>query len=440
MVELVLNELNSEIIAEKGLLDGMEVTLDGIDACAVYELSVGLFKSIFLFQTDSTYDQTKQIKYYTFAHPEFNALIANSKLDKPESFGEIVKLDTNTMFISCDYIRYLALRLFGTHFGVDLFVNEEEMDTDIKTKLNNCMTNNYNICQNINAINGTDASLNTDIVETYEYDYRISRYTKCYTKYFLDNNYKNTNLCRELMLQMLRSTPQRFQNIQNTAGKQPLPFIAGDSINFKIGINAARHQELLTGVASIPKRTYQIKIILIDTIFPVIPSRETTSILSYTGINILYPTLTFTNYNSLNYYDFILFKVTLYIQKPNTNINDGSNAYLTAYLKVYPKAFPNNNTIITFPFDNLIDGNSNYEIAPSTQLPYGRIFYLLNLYSINNASDYITIKNFNNEFIFEINPNTYSVNNTINFQVELQNNGNLALQDVSSKNFDINFI
>ena len=48
MVELVLNELNAEITASKGLLDGKEVLLDGIDACAVYELSVGLFKSIFL--------------------------------------------------------------------------------------------------------------------------------------------------------------------------------------------------------------------------------------------------------------------------------------------------------------------------------------------------------------------------------------------------------
>jgi hypothetical protein len=439
MVELVLNELNAEITSSNALLDGKEVLLDGIDACAVYELSVGLFKSIFLFQTDSTYNANQKIKYYTFAHPEFNALISNSKLDKPESFGEIAKLDTNTMIISCDYIRYLALRLFGTHLGVDLFINEEDMDNDIKTKLNQCMTNNYNICQGINALDGTDGSLNTDTVETYEYDYRISRYTKCYTKYFLDSNTENKNLCRELMLQMLLSNPQRFQNIQNTSGKQSLPFIAGDSINFKIGINPADDQELMTGVSVIPKRTYQIKIILIDTIYPAIPTRETTAIVSYTGINMLYPTITFTNYSSLNAYDFVVFKVTLYIQKPNTNINDGENSYLSTYLKIYPKAFPSNG-IITFPFNNMIDGNSNYEITPSATLPYGRIFYLLNLYSVNNASNYITIKNYNNEFIFEINPNVYYVNNTINFQVELQNNGNLPLQDVSSKNFDINFI
>jgi hypothetical protein len=62
------------------------------------------------------------------------------------------------------------------------------------------------------------------------------------------------------------------------------------------------------------------------------------------------------------------------------------------------------------------------------------------MYSVNNAVNYITIKNYMNEFIFEIDPNVYYINNTINFQVELQNNGNLALQDVSSKNFDINFI
>jgi hypothetical protein len=56
--------------------------------------------------------------------------------------------------------------------------------------------------------------------------------------------------------------------------------------------------------------------------------------------------------------------------------------------------------------------------------------------SVNNASNYITIHNTNNNFVFEINPNT----NIINFQIELQNNGKLPMQYISSTNFDINFI
>ena len=47
------------------------------------------------------------------------------------------------------------------------------------------------------------------------------------------------------MLQILELDPSRYQNMENTSLMQPLPFIAGDTINFKIGINAAEGQELL---------------------------------------------------------------------------------------------------------------------------------------------------------------------------------------------------
>ena len=437
MAELILNELNSEITPSNEL-KYTNMSLNDINACAVYELSVGLFKSMFMFQIDLNYNETNKIKYYTFANPDFNFILSQSKLDNELSFGAIAEMNTTTMIISIDYTRYLALNLFGTHLGIDLFVNEDALVNDINNKLNNAMTNNYNIIQNINAINGTDSSLNTDLTETYEYDFRINRFVKCYTKFFLDDNVNNYNLCRELMLQLLINHPERFQSIQNIPEKQSIPFIGGDSINFKIGINAAENQEALMGITPIQKRTYQIKILLKDSLYKTIPTFTTTAILNYTGSTILYPTLTFTNYTSLQTYDYVLFKVSLFIQSASINnpINDDvTNAYLTSYIQIYPNAFPSNGDL-SFNFNNLIDGNGNYEINDSAILPHGRIFYLLNLVSVNNASNYITIHNTNNNFVFEINPNT----NIINFQIELQNNGKLPMQYISSTNFDINFI
>jgi hypothetical protein len=434
MAELILNELNTEITPSNEL-KYTNMSLNDINACAVYELSVNLFKYMFMFQIDLSYNETNKIKYYTFANPDFNFLLSQSKLDNELSFGAIASMSTETMIIAIDYTRYLALNLFGTHLGIDLFVNEQALVNDITNKLNNAMLNNYNITQQINAIDGIDGSLNTDINETYEYDFRINRYVKCYTKFFLDDNMNNYNLCRELMLQLLINHPERFQSIQNTPDKQAIPFIAGDSISFKIGINAAQNQELLMGINPIQKRTYQIKILLNDSVYRTIPNRTTSAILNYTGSNILSPTLQFVDYTNLNVYDYILFKISLFIQSATSHINDATNAYLTTYIQIYPKAFPSNG-IITFPFNNLIDGNGNYEIDNNATLPHGRIFYLSNLVSVNNASNYITIKNNNNNFIFEINPNA----NIINFQIQLENNGILPTENISSNNFDINFI
>ena len=123
------------------------MSLNDINACAVYELSVGLFKSMFMFQIDLNYNETNKIKYYTFANPDFNFILSQSKLDNALSFGAIAEMNTTTMIISIDYTRYLALNLFGTHLGIDLFVNEDALVNDINNKLNNAMTNNYNIKQ-----------------------------------------------------------------------------------------------------------------------------------------------------------------------------------------------------------------------------------------------------------------------------------------------------
>jgi len=230
------------------------------------------------------------------------------------------------------------------------------------------------------------------------------------------------------MLQMLELDPARFENIQNPNVLQSLPFISGDTINFKIGINAAEGQELLTNVRPIPKRTYQIKIILTDSITYTIPEPSSLASVRYTSSNPS-PRLRFTNYSELETYDYVLFKFSLYLQSAETNIENGENAYVRGMLKIYPKAFID---ISNVAFNNIVNGNSNYEIDASN----GRMFYINRMKNVNSAASVITLTiNSTGFFIFNITTPMIA-----NLQIELLNNGKLPMQYISSQNFDNNFI
>ena len=50
--------------------------------------------------------------------------------------------------------------------------------------------------------------------------------------------------------------------IQDTEHKQPIPFIDGDRISFKITIHPAPNQHLLTGTSDISPRSYHIQLYL----------------------------------------------------------------------------------------------------------------------------------------------------------------------------------
>jgi hypothetical protein len=316
--------------------------------------------------------------------------------------------------------------LFGTHYGVDLFTNESELVDSLSTNIETNMNANYSSMSSLNYIDGSNENVLADTYVQKVYDYRIDRYVHTQTKYTTDDFDSENNLCRELLLQLIEHDPVRFQDIQATDKPQQLPFIVGDAINFKIGIHASEGQELLTGVAPIPVRTYQIKIVLKNTPYKTIPMPETTAIVNYIQAS-PFPRLQFINFNDLEMFDFILFKFSIYLQSEEIN---NVNSYVTGMMQIYPKAFNGN---ITFPFSNVINGNSNYQIDSS----HNRMFYIQNMENVNLAADLlsITVNASSGEFVFNIN-----TPNTLHLQVELQNNGKLPIQYISSKNFDINFI
>lgn len=267
MVNFVLEHLNSNVTLDvaASIYSEAPVTLD-VSATAVFEISLTDMQDMFKYQTDSNdvIDvSSSDIKYYVDQSkwPSLNP--ANAMMSHGSSVAPIATtnsagdpLAANKQMVCHDFVRYLALQLFNTHFGVDLFQNELELLNDIRT---NCGADSagqtwYDIVAKITAVGlagdhegiaGPDGDGN---------------------KYMTNDTADNTNLCRQLMVQMLNLAPARFASIENVGTPQILPFAEDDTISFKLTINPAADQELVVpGVDPIGSRSYAIKFILKET-------------------------------------------------------------------------------------------------------------------------------------------------------------------------------
>jgi len=142
-----------------------------------------------------------------------------------------------------DFVRYLALRLFNTAYGADLFNNQTAMTTNI-----------YNLCATV---------ASTIVTHLVNIDTTHATYTDSNSLHYLTNDASGTNnITRELVSQIAKLHPERFATIDATEGRQNVPLITGDSLNFNIIINPATNQHLLTSVAAIPAHSYRIKLVI----------------------------------------------------------------------------------------------------------------------------------------------------------------------------------
>jgi len=158
----------------------------------------------------------------------------------------------NKMFVCHDFIRYLALKLFGTPFGVDLFYNEIEVLRNIRFVCSNAQEgcvwyDLYHRVENISRIGG-DQQLQGISGE----------------KYLTNATTDDINICRAIFQTIISQYPQRFSNIEDTDLFQPMPFLENDSISFKMIMHPGDYQNILTGVNAIPMRSYEIKLIIVS--------------------------------------------------------------------------------------------------------------------------------------------------------------------------------
>lgn len=261
-VHFVLSSLESTVNLDvSGSVQTSAIPALVADASAVLYVSVDTLKDVFKFQTDST-DFTDlaatDIKYYTYksAFPDLNPV--NAMMDAAESRNPIAAADSNgslpanKMMVAHDFVRYLAYKLFGSHYGVDLFNNEVELMKHLRTLANSASSGHtwYDIQTKVAAVDVSGS--HADLAGT------------AGSKYMTNANSTSDNLCRVLFEQMTKTAISRFSGISPTDGIQSLPFLADDSISFKLTINPAAGQNNLTGVSSFGGRSYDIRLILKD--------------------------------------------------------------------------------------------------------------------------------------------------------------------------------
>jgi len=450
MANIILDTFDLDVtLSEMASLKGKIFLLKGVDACAVYEMSVELLRSMFLYETNSKFN-LDNIKYYTNYNPDFFFNPANAQLNTPKSFGAIATADSNGLYssdkmtVKYDFVRYLSLKLFNTINAVDLFINLDELIDDISDKLSNAMKRNMKLIENCDSIHGTHPGLTPNDCKSLIYDHTCDSHVRVYSKYLTDDCGKN--ICKELLLQLLKIESKRFNHIINTEAPRPLPFECGDSINFKIAIKPAPNQCLLTGVPPIVQRTYQIKIILTEEAVCVMPTIPCKPIIrrkkraAYAYNPEARPTIVFRNLGSLpiDYYDFVLFRYYIVIRDRLPDIGGKPQIkyrYISGLLQIYPKAF----TALSceparFSFSNTINYNSDYANINSHG-QYGRMFYL------QNTKDFDSNINVNitKEGCFEFDM-IQDDNQEASIHVELLNTGKVPHDAISTKYFDINIL
>jgi hypothetical protein len=169
--------------------------------------------------------------------------------------ADVSLVSDSTMNLKGDYIRDLALQLFNTPRGVDLFSNEDALLADFKSKSDTVWTNIRTIVTSVNKTNGTvNVGNGTD---------GKSRF------YLTNNNTTTTNLTRELLLQMVDASNSRFQNIQNhydsVSDLYAVPFEIGDKISFILTVHSHSNQKSIVGLSGpLMPRKYKISLNVIN--------------------------------------------------------------------------------------------------------------------------------------------------------------------------------
>ncbi len=275
MVNFVLTGLNQEFtLGVSGEIAGAAPPTLDVSCIALYEIKLSDMKNVFKFESDS-FDvnnvNADDTKYYVYmnawpADLSLNPANAHHLATSPilENSADVVEKKN---FVKHDFVRYLALRLFNTAYGVDLFSNESELLSDLVTK---GATAAGNIINALKAVDQTSAA--NGIVPHHKYSTNALSGT--------------SNFSRELLLQLANTQAGRarlYSAVQDASGVISIPFVADDTISFKVSINAATDQHNLTQrPTAIETRTYQVKLVLKDSPTQEVPdASETDSTAQY---------------------------------------------------------------------------------------------------------------------------------------------------------------
>jgi hypothetical protein len=235
-------------------------SIPSYDATAVFYVKLSDMRAVFQFQTPSAdpslnetiFDPSSNIRYYVFRRLWPTALKINpshAMMDRAESEGACVGANdtysTDKYLVKHDFTRYIALQLFNTVRGVDLFQNESDI-------LENIAYYGESARVGIQSVLDTVSTMSADITMSID---------SSWNKYSTNTNDSITNISRELMRQIATSAPSRLE-MAASGSIQSVPLLENDTLNIKVTVEAAPGQNALTNVGAIPARSYNIKLIL----------------------------------------------------------------------------------------------------------------------------------------------------------------------------------
>lgn len=209
-------------------------------------IDLGTIRQLYRFETDSN-DLTDvsgdDIKFHTNVGAVVGSL--NPLLTTVDAGSINGNVNTLNGLVYHDFIRHLALELFGRHEVADMFNNEKALKNSL---FNSGQTIDAEIRNKINNADNLDVS-----------------------------DESPDNLVYSLLKQMLNAQPQRFENTNdsnlfdaslNDGVPSCLPFVVGDSISFKLEIfpNANQATTIFSGDTSVVvnPRSYEIVLEVVD--------------------------------------------------------------------------------------------------------------------------------------------------------------------------------
>ena len=250
------------------LLAAAPEAMTDVSAVATYNIKRSVLRSVFQFHSDSADVNdvdASDTKYYVFMNnwpldASLNPAHASMTTTPMLPTAGDVLADKN--LVKHDFVRYMAFKLFNTVYGVDLFANEDAVLNDISSKGRTAKDNIRTLLDNVcttSTVTGEHA-LTTDASGN---------------KYTTNAASTNTNVCRELIRQIGSSAPSRFNyGVSDVSGVdlssniyRHVPFLDGDSINFKLTITPDATQHNLTGRSTaFESRVYKIRLLVSDTV------------------------------------------------------------------------------------------------------------------------------------------------------------------------------
>ena len=249
-INFTLSGLNQEFtLGLSGEIASAAAPAIDASCVAIYNVKLSDMKNVFKFESDS-FDidnlDANDIKYFVYMNAWPADLSLNPANAHTLSSTPILPLSADVLekrnFVKHDFVRYLALRLFNTAYGVDLFSNESELLSDLVTK-------------GANAAGGIVTALKA-------VDQASAAGGSVPHKYSTNASTGTSNFSRELLLQLANTQAGRARlvtAVQDASGVMSIPLAVNDTISFKVSVTAAPNQHTLTDRTNpIETRTYKI--------------------------------------------------------------------------------------------------------------------------------------------------------------------------------------